>query len=116
MFANQWRSSHQFAMTPIELVRVTEEKALHFAASPSAGYLAGYSPHHQSFSGVEDERLTHVSSWNSELSWLYAVAEQDIPEKSYRWGIVELPSGHFKLVLEQAVPAGDMALSHHGMA
>ena len=93
-------------MTPMELVRLTVEKAQRFAISPPAGYLAGYSPHDHPDRGTEDDRVTHVSRWNSELSWLYAVAEQDIPESFYRWGIVELPEGHFKLVLDPVQPEG----------
>jgi len=107
MTANLWLLSPQLAMTPLELVRLTEEKALRFAESPPAGYLAGYSPHHQSVMVMRDDRLTHVSSWTSELSWLYAVAEQDIPESVYRWGIVQLPEGHFKLVLDPVEPVKD---------
>jgi hypothetical protein len=100
MTADQWRSPRQFAVTQGELARLTEEKALRFAESPPAGYLAGYSPHHQPVPGAEDDRVSHVKGWNDSLSWLYAVAEQDIPNSSYRWGIVERPEGHFKLVLD----------------
>jgi hypothetical protein len=107
MSANQWRSSLQPALTPMELARLTEEKAQRFAESPPAGYLAGYSPHHQPYPHSVDDRVSHVTGWNNGLSWLYAVAEQDIPDNSYRWGIVELPEGHFKLVVDPVEGAGD---------
>ncbi len=97
---HQRLSSLQPALTPTELARWIEEKALRFAESPPAGYLAGYSPHHEPTPGAADHGLTHVKGWNNSLSWLYAVAEQDVPGSSYRWGIVELPEGHFKLVLD----------------
>ena len=100
MTTDLWFPSSLPTMTPMELARLTEEKALRFAESPPAGYLAGYSPHHHPLSGAADDRVIHVRSWNDGLSWLYAVAEQDIPETAYRWGIVELPEGHFKLVLD----------------
>jgi hypothetical protein len=107
MSSHQWASPQQLAVTPMELVRLTEEKAQRFAESPPAGYLAGYAPRQHPVVDAEDGRLAHISRWNDELSWLYAVAEQDIPQSFYRWGIVELPEGHFKLVLAPVEPADE---------
>ncbi len=106
MNAYDGHMSQHLAVAPLELARLTEEKALRFAESPTAGYLAGYSPHHQPIPGAKDKRVSHVSGWNDELSWLYAVAEQDIPEVSYRWGIVEHTVGRFRLVLDPVEPLG----------
>ena len=111
MSANQWRLSRQLAVTKSELARLTEEKALRFAESPPAGYLAGYSPHHERSPGETDDRVSHVKLWNDSLSWLYAVAEQDIPDSSYRWGIVDRAEGQFKLVLNPVEPDDDESRS-----
>jgi hypothetical protein len=104
MNGDQWRSLIEVAVAPIDLLRMTEEKAQRFAESPAAGYLAGYSPHHRPVPGEHDDRVAHLGAWNDELSWLYAVAEQDIPETAYRWGIVERADGRFKLILDPVEP------------
>jgi hypothetical protein len=84
-----------------ELTAFIERKARRFAASPKDGYLSGYYPHIKRPSLHINDRLARVRTWNAELAWLYAVAEQDI-QAALRWEVDEYADGKFRIIFTTA--------------
>jgi hypothetical protein len=83
------------------LIAFIEKKARRFAASPKEGCLSGFYPRIKRPSLHMDDRLARVRTWNAELAWLYAVAEQDI-QAALRWEVDEYADGKFRIIFTTA--------------
>jgi hypothetical protein len=100
MYATSRPSRQELLAARPALMDTVVSKARRFASTPREGYLAGYYPPvNQSSHSVSSDAFSMMSE-SSELRWIYAVAEQDIPTGYYRWHVVETDGHAYRVVID----------------